>query len=289
METRLVIQHVLLEWFAGVARDLPWRRTRETWAILVSETMLQQTQVSRVLPKYEAFLKRFPDVQSCAKAPSGDVIRLWNGLGYNRRALALHAAAQRVVEIHGGTFPETYDELLALPGVGPYTARAVMVFAYEQHHAVVDTNVARIVARCVAGRVLKSNEVQQIADDLVPEGHSWRWNQAMLDFGATVCTKRSPNCVACPLEKPCVWRSEGGVDPAIGSAGTSAKQSPFAGSDRQGRGRLISALRVASVHRDDLARVMGWSNDQQRAERVLAGLIAERLVVDTQDVLELPG
>jgi A/G-specific adenine glycosylase len=250
--------------------------------------MLQQTQVARVLPKYLAFLERFPDVQSCADAPSGDIIRLWDGLGYNRRALALHKAAQRVVDVHGGTFPATYEELLALPGVGPYTARAIAVFAYEHHHAVVDTNVARIVARAVAGHSLMRDEVQHLADNLVPDGDSWRWNQAMLDFGATVCTKRSPSCETCPLAATCAWRTVGGVDPAIGSAGTSSKQSPFIGSDRQGRGKLISALRLGPVSREGLAAVMGWADDDERAVRVLEGLLTDRLVTESNGVLSLP-
>ena len=288
MEARALIQQQLLHWFAAVARDLPWRRSRDPWEILVSETMLQQTQVARVLPKYLAFLERFPDVGSCGAAPPGEVIRLWDGLGYNRRALALHKAAQRVIEVHDGVFPSTYDELLALPGVGPYTARAVAVFAYEQHHAVVDTNVARIVARAVAGRALDKHEVQRLADDLVPAGDPWQWNQAMLDFGATVCVKRSPNCEACPIAVSCAWSREGGVDPAIGSAGTSSRQSTFTGSDRQGRGKLIAALRQRAVRKEELAAVMGWADDVDRAVRVYEGLLADELVVEVDGVLSLP-
>lgn len=250
--------------------------------------MLQQTQVSRVLPKYEAFIARFPTVDACAQAQPGDVIRLWDGLGYNRRALALHKAAQTVVSQYNGVFPKTYEELLALPGVGPYTARAIAVFAYEDHHAVVDTNVARIVARAVVNRTLNKVEVQQLADELVPENDSWRWNQAMLDFGATVCMKRTPKCDVCPIQNACEWRLNGGSDPAIGSAGTSSRQSTFAGSDRQGRGKLISALRKASVTRDDIATVMGWTDDNERATKVLEGLLTENLVVDNDGVLTLP-
>jgi A/G-specific adenine glycosylase len=286
VEARAV--NALLAWFESVARDLPWRRTRDPWKIIVSETMLQQTQVSRVLPKYLAFIERFPTVDVCAQAVPGDVIRMWDGLGYNRRALALHKAAQTVVADHHGVFPRTYDELLALPGVGPYTARAIAVFAYEDHYAVVDTNVARIVARAVANRTLNKAQVQQLADILVPEGDSWRWNQAMLDFGATVCTKRTPKCNVCPIENACAWRRNGGADPAIGSAGTSSKQSAFAGSDRQGRGRLIQALRNAPVPRSDLATVMGWTGDDERAARVLVGLLIEKLVVENDGLLTLP-
>jgi A/G-specific adenine glycosylase len=290
VETRpVVVEHALLAWFERVARDLPWRRTRDPWKILVSETMLQQTQVARVLPKYLAFLERFPDVQSCAAASPGDVIRLWHGLGYNRRAIALHATACRVVDDHGGEFRASYEALLALPGIGPYTARAVCVFAFEQHHAVVDTNVARIMARLFAGRPLTRVEVQRYADDLVPAKQSWRWNQAMLDFGATVCIKRSPKCDECPVGPACRWRQSGGNDPAIGSSGTTVRQSTFSGSDRQGRGRLISALRQHPVRRSDLAVVMGWPEDLDRASRVLVTLLDDRLVIESDGVIRLPG
>jgi A/G-specific adenine glycosylase len=291
MEARPVdasLQGNLLLWFDRTARDLPWRRTRDPWKILVSETMLQQTQVARVLPKYAAFLERFPDVRACAVAPAGDVIRLWDGLGYNRRALALHATARQVLANHGGVFPSAYDELLALPGIGPYTARAVCVFAHEDHHAVVDTNVARIVARAVAGRPLRRLEVQELADGLVPTGDAWRWNQAMLDLGATVCTKRSPRCNECPIAAVCQWRSQGGEDPSIGSSGTSTRQSTFAGSDRQGRGRLVSALRKGAVRQCDLAETMGWPGDVERATRVAATVVAERMAVEADGVLSLP-
>lgn len=271
----------------ALARDLPWRRTRDPWAVLVSETMLQQTQVARVAPKYEAFLSRFPTAASCASAPVAAVIEQWAGLGYNRRAVLLHRTACAVVDVHGGVFPDRLDALLALPGIGPYTARAVLAFAFERDVAVLDTNVARVLARR-HGRRLGPREAQALADALVPEGRGWWWNQAMLDLGATVCTKRGPRCAGCPVRELCAHRGEG-PDPAVGSAGVSAPQSRFAGSDRQGRGLLVDALRRGVVHERDLAAVMGWPEDPARAARVAATVVADGLATRHGDVLRLAG
>ena len=269
-----------MPWADAVRRDLPWRRTRDPWAILVSECMLQQTQVARVIPKWESFLGRFPNATACADAPAGDVIRMWQGLGYNRRAVQLHAAAVAVRDRHGGTVPSALADLLALPGIGAYTARAIRVFACESDDAVVDTNVARIVARAIAGRRLGWREVQLLADSLVPPGEGWAWNQGMLDLGATVCVKRSPRCSACPVRSVCAWQSAGGAapDPAESSAGVSGPQSRFEGSDRQGRGRLVDALRRGPLDPRDLPDAMGWPLDPARAARVAATLVRDRLV-----------
>jgi A/G-specific adenine glycosylase len=267
-------------------RDLPWRATRDPWAVLVSELMLQQTQVPRVLPRYHEFLTAFPAVERCAAASRGDVVRLWQGLGYNRRAVHLHAAAIAIVERHGGAVPDDLDALLALPGIGRYTARAVLAFAFERDVAVVDTNVARVLAR-VEARALRPREVQALADALVPPGDAWRWNQAMLDLGATWCTKRTARCDACPVRTVCRWRGDG-VDPADGSAGVSAPQSRFEGSDRQGRGRLVDALRTGPVAASDLAAVMGWPEDDERARRVALSVVADGVARHLDDRYELP-
>ena len=269
-----------MPWADAVRRDLPWRRTRDPWAILVSECMLQQTQVARVIPKWEAFLVRFPTATECADASTGDVIRMWQGLGYNRRAVSLHATAVDVRDRHDGTVPSAMADLLALPGVGAYTARAIRVFAHELDDAVVDTNVARIVARAIAGRRLGWREVQSFADSLVPARDGWAWNQGMLDLGATVCVKRSPRCDACPVRSVCAWQRAGGEapDPADSSAGVSGSQSRFDGSDRQGRGRLVDALRRGPLDPHDLPDAMGWPLDPVRAARVAATLVRDRLV-----------
>jgi A/G-specific adenine glycosylase len=279
----------VLAWGERTRRDLPWRRTRDPWRILVAEAMLQQTQVARVIPKYESFLHRFPTPDACARASVGDVIRAWEGLGYNRRAQQLHRAATAIVDEHDGQFPDDLGALQALPGVGPYTARAVLAFAFERDVGVLDTNAARVLAR-VGGRSLRPRAAQEAADAAVPAGQGWAWNQAMLDLGATVCVARSPRCDDCPTRARCTWAVAGRPepDPAIGSAGVSGRQSTFAGSDRQGRGRLVAALRRGSVPLREAADVMGWPMEADRAERVAGDLVAEGLVVVVDESYELP-
>lgn len=260
-------------------RDLPWRATRDRWGVLVSEVMLQQTQVDRVVRRWVSFMARFPTPSAAAAAGVAAVVDEWAGLGYNRRAVALHRCAVACVDTHGGSVPGTLAELMALPGVGPYTARAVLAFADGADVAVVDTNVGRVLAR-VAGRRLRPAEAQRAADDAVPAGAGWWWNQAMLDLGATVCTARVARCGDCPVAPWCAWRGEG-PDPAAGSAGVTAPQSRFEGSDRQGRGRLVDALRTdGAVPAGALATAAGWPDDPDRARRVAAGLVADGLAGD---------
>ncbi|HEX6236273.1 MAG TPA: A/G-specific adenine glycosylase [Acidimicrobiales bacterium] len=279
----------LLAWADAHLRDLPWRRTRDRWAVLVSEVMAQQTGVGRVVPYYERFLARFPDPGACAAAPVGEVVRLWSGLGYNRRAVNLHRCARAVVHRHGGTVPGDLDDLRRLPGVGPYTARAVLAFACERDVGVVDTNIGRVLARW-AGRPLRPPEAQGVADALVPPGRAWAWNQALMELGGTVCTRRRPRCAACPVRDGCGWAAAGLAppDPADGSAGVGTGQPRFEGSDRQGRGRLVEALCRGPVAVDRVAEVMGWPGDGGRARRVLAGMMADGIVTDDGDVVRLP-
>ena len=280
----------LLRWFDERRRDLPWRRTRDPWAVLGSELMLQQTQVARVLPRYEAFLARWPTPATCAAAPLAEVVEAWAGLGYNRRAVNLHRAAALVAARADGAFPDDLAGLLALPGVGPYTARAVLAFAFEADVGVVDTNAARVLARWT-GRSLRPAEVQAAADAAVPHGQGWAWNQAMLDLGATVCRPR-PHCDVCPVSSWCEWALAGrpAPDPAVGSAGVAGGQSRFEGSDRQGRGRLVDALRRGPVRADGLAAAMGWPDDPARADRVAATLVADGLAErDPAGTHRLPG
>jgi A/G-specific adenine glycosylase len=251
--------------------------------------MLQQTQVDRVIPKWHAFLDAFPTPKACAKASLGDVLRLWQGLGYPRRARNLHAAAAAVVAAHDGRVPDELEQLLSLPGIGPYTARAVMAFSFEADVAVVDTNIARVLAR-VEGRALTARQVQQSADAVLAEGDGWAWNQVFMDLGATVC-RPTPLCDTCPLSADlCSWQAAGRPepDPAVGSAGVSGKQARFEGSDRQGRGKLIKALGLAPVPRSQVAETMGWPSDPDRANRVLTALVAEGLVINTGASLALP-
>lgn len=273
---------LLLEWSVESGRDLPWRRTRDPWSILVAEVMLQQTQVARVVSRWSAFLDRFPTVVACATAEAADVIDEWAGLGYNRRAVALHRLAVECSARHGARIPDSLDALLGLPGVGRYTARAVLVFAFERRVGVLDTNVGRVLARR-CGRPLRPAQAQGIADAAVPDGSAWAWNQAMLDLGALVCTARTPRCGSCPLAEGCAWFTAGRPepDPATGSAGVGRGQSPFDGSNRQGRGRLVDALRRRGhVAADEVAATAGWPDDEPRARGVAKGLVIDGLAVD---------
>ncbi|MEZ5206808.1 MAG: A/G-specific adenine glycosylase [Acidimicrobiales bacterium] len=278
-------------WAARAQRDLPWRGTRDPWGVLVSELMLQQTQVARVVDRWPKFLARFPTPAVCAAAPVGEVIAAWAGLGYNRRAVNLHRCAVVVVAEHDGALPSDLAALLRLPGIGPYTARAVAAFAFEADVGVLDTNVGRVLAR-VAGRPLAPAEAQAAADGLVPRRRGWAWNQGMLDLGAMVCTARAPRCDTCPIARRCAWRRAGNPepDPARGSAAVAGGQSRFAGSDRQGRGRLVAALAAgAVVPPDELATVMGWPDDPARARRVADGVLRDGLAAARPDgALTLP-
>lgn len=253
----------VLAWGVPRMRDLPWRRVRDPWAVLVSEVMLQQTRVERVIPKWSAFLEMFPTPRDCADASLGDVLRLWQGLGYPRRAKHLHATSSEVSATNDGRLPDTLVELLALPGIGPYTARAVLAFAFERDVAVVDTNIARILAR-TSGEQLTPRRAQAAADALVPEGEGWTWNQVMMDLGAVLC-RPTPKCEQCPLSASCAWAAAGhpDPDPAIGSAGVSVAQARFEGSDRQRRGQVMAALndRPRRVDAFDAAIVDGLIRD----------------------------
>ena len=281
----------LHRWGDEVRRDLPWRGTRDPWAILVSEAMLQQTQVSRVAERFMPFLTRFPTPAALASTPLGDVLDAWSGLGYYRRARDLHRTAVVLVERHEGVVPDELGELLALPGVGPYTARAVLAFAFEHDHGVVDTNAARVLARAFAGEPLAARAAQRSADALVPRGRAWAHNQSILDLGATVCTARAPRCSDCPLHDACRWFAAGRAepDPALTTAGTSRPQARFEGSDRQGRGRLLAALRTAPLTVDALVGVCGWGEDVERARRVADALVADGLAEWDGDQLRTPA
>lgn len=284
----------VLAWSAGRRDELPWRQTRDPWAVLVSELMLQQTQVSRVVPRWHQFLDRFPTVTACASAPVGDVVTEWAGLGYNRRAVNLHRAAVEIVERHGGAVPQDLNELIALSGLGPYTARAVLAFAFEHDIAVVDTNVGRILAR-QRGERLTARSAQTFADDIVPIGMGWSWNQGLLDLGALICTKRAPLCGECPTATTCKWFDSGSndPDPAIGSAAVSKGQSKFAGSFREGRARLLDVLRTGvDVAPEQFRDACGWSTREGGdidAMRAAASLVRDGLAIELCDgALSLP-
>ena len=266
----------VLAWGLPRMRDLPWRNERDPWRILVAEVMLQQTQVERVIPKWIAFLDAFPTPRECAAAPLGEVLRLWQGLGYPRRARNLHATAAFVVEHHDGSLPDGLKDLLALPGIGPYTARAVLAFAFERDVAVVDTNIARILAR-TAGERLTLKAAQERADAAVPLGDGWAWNQVIMDLGAGLC-RPTPTCAECPLAASCAWSAAGhpDPDPAIGSAGVSGKQARFEGSRRQARGKVLKALNNGARPAADFDR------------HIVSSLLADGLIEQSGTTLTLP-
>jgi len=280
------VRRAVRAWAAGHRRDLPWRATRDPWHILVSEVMLQQTQASRVTGAYLRFVERFPDPPRCAEAGVAEVVRAWDGLGYNRRALSLHRAACVMVERHRGEVPSDLAGLLALPGVGPYTARAVMAFAFGADVGVVDVNVGRILSRALAGHPLVPGDAQRLADALIPRGGGWDVNQALFDVGALHC-RATPSCGGCPLASRCRWATEGYPQPDPARRAAAKKPAPFAGSDRQGRGRVVAALRTRDLRSADLPDVAGWHADPERAHRVVAGLVAEGFARWDGDVLAL--
>jgi len=280
----------VLDWYAGHARDLPWRSPgTSAWAVLVSEVMLQQTPVSRVEPVYRAWLERWPTPAALAAEPPGAAVRAWGRLGYPRRALRLHAAATEVVARHGGELPTTYDGLVALPGVGEYTAAAVASFAHGARHAVLDTNVRRVLARTVGGAeqpapTLTAAERAR-AEAVVPDDPATaaRWAVAVMELGALVCTARAPGCDRCPVADRCAWRLAG--CPAYD--GPVRRTQAFAGTDRQVRGLLMAVLRdrPGPAGAEELAAV--WAEPVQR-DRALAGLVADGLLVEDAGSYRLP-
>jgi A/G-specific adenine glycosylase len=255
----------LLDWYRVHGRaHLPWRQTRDPYRIVVSEFMLQQTQVDRVIPLYEAFVDAFPDFAALAAAPAGDAVRLWRGLGYNSRAIRLHALARAVVERHGGTLPSDRAALLALPGIGPYTASAVRAFAFELDDVALDTNVRRIVHRTGFGLehppVASAAELDARARAALVPGTAHAWNSAMMDVGATICTARAPKCLLCPLRSGCAAAPVDAAELATRAARDRIRSPqeaiPFERTTRYLRGRIVDALRDvprgATLLADDL-------------------------------------
>lgn len=249
------IQTALITWFEANGRDLPWRRTRDPYRILVSEIMLQQTQVDRVKPKWEAFLTQFPTVEALAAAPPGEVIRAWAGLGYNRRALNLQRAAQAVLRDWNGQFPTTPNELKTLPGLGPYTAGALACFAFERDVAFMDTNIKRVLQRVWVGpddTPASERDLLAIAAAAVPPGQGWAWNQAIMELGALICTAAKPRCQICPLRSACrAYQSWCAADEAVFTyqparpvlAKVAERSIPFTSTPRYFRGKIVDVLR----------------------------------------------
>jgi A/G-specific adenine glycosylase len=265
----------LLRWYDRSARDLPWRQTRDPYAVLVSEVMLQQTQVSRVLPAYRAFLRRFPTLAALSRAALGDVLRAWSGLGYNRRARDLH----RIARLHSQELPATREALDALPGVGAYTAGAVSCFSRGESVAFADTNIRRVLGRALLGRIATEREAVALDERLVPRRGADRWHHALMDLGATVCLARAPRCDVCPIARDC--RSRGRVVHAA-----PRRQAAFATSDRRVRGRIIALL----AERGDLtARTLERAIGDSRARRIASVLEREGLIERAGDIVRLPS
>lgn len=306
-------------WFTEAARDLPWREPScSAWGILVSEVMLQQTPVVRVLPVWREWLERWPSPADLAAEPSGAAVRHWGRLGYPRRALRLHAAATAIVADHGGAVPATYDELLSLPGVGTYTAAAVAAFAFGRRETVVDTNIRRVHARLFGGSALPAPALtaaeMKRAVALLPadDALSVRWNAAVMELGAVICTARAPVCDACPVRDACAWVAAGRPAPEYVPKGQS-----WAGTDRQVRGAIVAVLRDAdhpvprsllmetpvdlsmggpatalgapSVRSAALGVLHGLRAPGEQLERALAGLLSDGLAEETGSGIRLPG
>jgi A/G-specific adenine glycosylase len=284
----------VLAWYARHARDLPWRAPAATpWSVLVSEIMLQQTPVARVLPEYLRWIARWPTPAALAAEPAAEAIRQWGRLGYPRRALRLHETATLLTARHDGMVPTDLDALLALPGVGSYTAAAVASFAFGQRHAVLDTNVRRVLARLVAGRPMPatapSAAERRLAESMLPAepAVAARWSVAVMELGALVCTAAGPRCGTCPVARDCAWLAAG--RPAEPPEAAKRRPQRYDGTDRQCRGRLLAVLRAAGdpVSRADFDAV--WDSQPQLA-RALDGLVADGLVDPLPDGrFALPG
>lgn len=301
----------ILDWYAVESRDLPWRRPdRSAWSVLVSEIMLQQTPVVRVLPVWEEWLRRWPTPAHLAAEPSGEAVRAWGRLGYPRRALRLHAAAVAITQIHDGRVPAEMDELLQLPGIGTYTAAAVAAFAFGRRETVVDTNIRRVHARLVSGKALPAPTLSaaemRLASQLLPEdpADSVLWNVGVMELGALICTARSPKCHACPVRDACAWRAAGELPPDY-----TPKGQPWHGTDRQVRGAIMAVLRAARhpVRTEllfeppvelgfehgsisvQLAALHALETDSTQLERALSGLLQDGLAQASAEGVRLPN
>lgn len=290
MEPMSDLHNPILDWFDEHARELPWRgNDASVWSVMVSEFMLQQTPVARVLPIHQQWLERWPTPAALAAEEPGEAVRAWGRLGYPRRALRLHAAATAIVAKHDGVVPDTYAELLELPGVGDYTAAAIASFGYGRREVVLDTNVRRVFARALSGQEFPHASVRkaerELAASLLPDDAptAATWAVAVMELGALVCTASAPSCERCPIAEACAWREAG--KPAWD--GPARKTQTYAGTDRQVRGRLLAVLRDAPGAVPKARLDVVWSLETQR-ERALASLVADGLVARDGDLYALP-
>src|SRR5438270_4832005 len=306
------VHSYLLQWYAAEHRDLPWRSTHDPYAILVSEMMLQQTQVQRVLPKYEQFLAEFPTLADLAAAPTSDVISVWVPLGYNMRAVRLQSIARQVLSEHHGRLPETIEELLTLKGIGRYTAGAIACFAYHKQVATVDTNIRRVLHRIFLGLdspVPKINDTQTLtlAERVLPTNEAYNWNQALMDLGATICTSNNPRCTQCPAQEVCAAYAEVSQY-SLFPSGTVLRQlrkvaekksgyqsQPFTSTNRYFRGRIVDLLRFLAVDQRISLAELGprikpefSDNDLPWLQTIVQGLAKDGLVDYTEEGVRLP-
>lgn len=288
------IATALIAWYGVQARELPWRQASfhvrfGGWGVLVSEFMLQQTPVARVLPHLDAWLTRWPTPEALAKEPPAEAVRQWANLGYPRRALWLHRAAVEITERHGGVVPRDVETLLTLSGIGDYTARAVAVFAYGERHPVVDTNTRRVLARAQSGKAQPGPPSKRDLDTMaaiLPENlaDAAIVNAATMELGALVCTSRAPRCKECPLTTLCVWRATGYPD----TGDDRRRQARYEGSDRQARGAALRMLREAPAQSLPQHEVIPEWPDATQRDRAIDSLIADGLVEASGDTLHLP-
>lgn len=280
----------LIAWYRDNARELPWREPGfGAWGVLVSEFMLQQTPVARVIPLLEAWLERWPTPSSLAGDAPAEAVRAWANLGYPRRALWLHRAATQIRDLHDGVVPRDVEALLALTGIGDYTARAVAVFAYGDRHPVVDTNTRRVLARAIDGRAQPDPPARRDLDAMTAilpqsEPEAAIVNAAAMELGAIVCTARAPRCDACPIAHICAWRAAGYPD----TGDTRRKQARYEGSDRQARGAILRALRESAAHELAMDAVASDWPDAAQRDRAIDSLIADGLIEASDGMLRLP-
>ncbi len=306
------VQSSLLDWYAQEQRDLPWRTTSDPYAILVSEVMLQQTQVDRVLPKYKQFLAAFPTLADLATASTADVISVWVPLGYNRRAVSLQSIAKQVIAEYQGQIPDTIDELLKLKGVGRYTAGAIACFAYHKQVATVDTNIRRVLHRIFLGleqpeQKINDNQMLLLAEQVLPEGQAYNWNQALMDLGATICTSNDTRCGSCPLQEACqayTQMSQYSLFPSgvvfrqlrkVAEKKSSYQAQPFTSSNRYFRGRIIDLLRSVPAQQRIPLEVLGIQikpgfsdEDTLWLQKIVHGLVKDGLLDATDEGVRLP-
>jgi len=306
------VHAALLQWYRAHQRDLPWRSTRDAYAILVSEIMLQQTQVERVLPKYHQFLAAFPTLADLAAAPTAEVIRVWVPLGYNSRAVRLQSIARQVIAEFGGQIPSSVDELLRLKGIGRYTAGAIACFAYHRQVATVDTNIYRVLHRNFLGLEhpeprISTTDMFTFAEQVLPPDEAYNWNQALMDLGATICTSANPLCARCPLQEQCqAYRdmSQYSLFPGgtvlrqlrkVAEPKPSYETKPFTSTSRYFRGRIIDHLRSLAANQRITLTNLGpiIKADYNEADapwllKLVQGLAKDGLLDVQEDGVRLP-